>query len=281
MFIKMTNSSSDEIEASPKEEEKLTRQEKKIKKRWYAPRNRFEKYEVSEQDKTTTYSRKAKKKHKRTRSNSSKQIKSFDKSEAIFHKWFQENKHRFNTKPIAKAGHGYYFEGVIKNVHLEISWLPESMIFFDSFETNDYGDDNNFDQHVIDYIMMERYHPQKGYYDADRTDEVYDYFPTREALYINNIFEPIIEYCNEYITPKHSLYLFDHYGMTSAFIGKTDESSDEKVKRRIGSDFIDDLSVEECEKMFSQKEAYKIIKYDLFGGGKVAEVRYVKMKRDL
>jgi hypothetical protein len=232
----------------------------------------FKSYIVPKKDKLSTYKRKPKAKYKKSLIKFSRQTRSFYKSEGIFKQWLKENIQRFNTKPIAKTGGAYYFEDVIKNVQLRINFgLPESMIAFDSYITVD----EYYDQHSIDYIGYEKYHPQKGFYDGD--NEVYDYFPTQKELYINNTFEPIIEYCNEYITPKHSLYFLNSFGWSIAFIEVTDENNEIVKKRVIGDGFIEDLSDQECEKLFVERKAYKTIKYDLFDIDKAPLIRYKRM----
>jgi len=267
----------DDPKNSPSQDKTLTRREKKIKNRLYVRASRFkDKQIVPEKDKLNIYKRKAKAKYKKSVIKFSRETKSFDKSEGIFNQWLKENIHRFNIKPIKNSENTYFFDGVIKNVSLYLNWTPEAIFSFYSFVPNIYGD-TYFDQMPIDYIGYEKYSPQKGFYDADRTDGIYDYFPTRKELYIN-VFESIIEYCNEFITSKHSLYLFDFHGMTSAFIELTDENSEIVKKRVVGDGFIEDLSKEECEKLLLEKKAYKTIKYDLFDTDKAPLIRYTRIK---
>jgi len=276
MIIHFPNSSSkDEKTFQEEEKEKLTRREKKRQNNYYFMRSKYGKFDVPDDDTINTHYRRGKHKNKKTLSKPLRQIKQFDKAALIFSHWLKENIDRFSIKPIKVSESKYYFEGVIKNVSLRLNWSPESMIFFDSFVPNDNDDaDTNFDHYVVEYIGIEKHHPEKGFYDGDSTDEVYDYFPTREALYTHTVFEPIIAYCNEYITPEHSLYLFDYYGSTSAFIEKTDESSEVVNRRVVGDGFIDDLNEQACEKLCLEEKAYKIIKYELFGGNKAPLIRY-------
>lgn len=152
-------------------------------------------------------------------------------AETIFQKWLDENIYRFNHKPVLKNiinGKGIYsFEGIIDNITLVVAfWIPESMIYFDNLpEFCEDTDDVNFDHRIVAYIGDEKYHPLKGYYDADRIDDEYYYFPTQKELYINEVFEPIIEYCNQMFVPENSLYLRDFAGATTGFIAPTDEES--------------------------------------------------------
>ena len=139
-------------------------------------------------------------------------------AESIFREWMDDNMDRFKIKPISNGKGKYSFKGIIKNIHLQLDYRqPESMICFDGLLN---GINDNFDLHSIEYIGEEKYHPSKGYYDADRTDDVYDYFPTRKELYINNVFEPTIEYCNKMLVPENSLYLIRLAVGTSGFAGE-------------------------------------------------------------
>ncbi len=150
-------------------------------------------------------------------------------AKAIFDEWLDENIHRFHYKPIVKEirnGYAVYsFEGIINNISLVVDfWRPEAMIWFANLpEFCEDVNDMNFDHVAIEYIGEEKYHPLKGYYDADRIDHIYDYFSTQKELYINNVFEHIIEYINKMFVSENSLYLIDYSGgSTEGFIFPTD-----------------------------------------------------------
>jgi len=168
-------------------------------------------------------------------------------AEEIFRNWLEENRHRFNHKLVLKEkrnGHVVYgFEGIIDNITLHISFdSPEASLGFDnSLEFHDNIEDTYFDMMYIAYIGYEKYHPIKGYYDDDRTDEIYDYFPTQKELYVTDVFEHIIETTNELFVAKNSLYLLHGSYFTAGYIKSTDD-----VESNIG-------------------KAYSLYKYDLFG----------------
>ena len=113
-------------------------------------------------------------------------------SELIFRKWLSENINRFNHKPILTSNGEFYFNGITKAISLNIDFRnPEAMLRFDNIATEE-----NYDYYSIHYIGNKKYNPSKGFYDSDRTDKIYTYYSTYSELIITEVFEPIIEYCN-------------------------------------------------------------------------------------
>ena len=105
----------------------------------------------------------------------------FQESEGLFLEWMKKNIYRFNYKPIRQADGRYYFEGVIKNISLYVDTLPEaslSLCYLGEHEI--YGDDTCFDLITIEYVLIESFNPQKGYYDADNTTGNYNYYKSRK-----------------------------------------------------------------------------------------------------
>ena len=179
--------------------------------------------------------------------------------EQIFNTWLDENIDRFNYKPILQEKCDSYvvygFEGIINNIILHISFdSVEASLFFDTL-LECYADKNKtcFDMQYIEYIGDEKYHPLKGYYDADRIDKNYEYFSTQKELYINNVFETIIETTNELFVLENSLYLMDSGGMRMGYIARID-----KDNYKVQSNIHEDNAV-------ITKEGYKVYKYALFG----------------
>lgn len=128
------------------------------------------------------------------------------KVKKLFRLWLKENLHRFNYKPYAKnsVGSEYYFEGIAKNITLVMDYSsPEAMMSHD----NPIKLTHCWDYDVVEYIGDERLDKEKGYYDADRVDGIYDYFPTQKDLYIHNVFEKIIDYVNSKFVKENALYL--------------------------------------------------------------------------
>jgi len=146
-------------------------------------------------------------------------------SELIFTKWLYENINRFNHKPITNGKRGFYFKGITRAISLHIDFRqPEAMLSFDDIDTNEY-----FDDYSIQYIGAQRYDPVKGFYDADRADKNYTYYDTYKKLIVTEVFEPIIEYCNENFKEDNSLYLINYDGSTEGFIASSDEANIVKI----------------------------------------------------
>ncbi|RLA82650.1 MAG: hypothetical protein DRG78_06590 [Epsilonproteobacteria bacterium] len=187
----------------------------------------------------------------------------------IFEKWLQENIDRFNIKPILlksdKESYTFMFEGVIKNITLVINTTPETIISFN---------DNNLeyiDHYEIAYISQEKYNPEKGFYDSDRIDDIYTYFPTREELYINEVFEVMLKYCNKILIPENSLYLSLSDGATSGFIKATDNKSENKNLNNL----LDDNTGKELYSA-GVDNIEMLIKYTLFDTEELPVIKYFK-----
>jgi len=141
---------------------------------------------------------------------STSKYRKFYKSESIFVEWLGKNIHRFNNKPISNGKGGFYFDGITQAISLLIDFsTPEAILSFDDLKTQ-----QNYDYHTIQYIGDLKFNPLKGFYDADRTDKVYTYYNSYKELIIAEVFEPIIEYCNENFKEDNSLYLLIYGGTT-------------------------------------------------------------------
>ena len=193
-------------------------------------------------------------------------------AEEMFYAWLEKNIHRFKHKPVLqKKGNGqvsYRFEGIIENVTLGISFeSPEaSFYFYNLRELCDEEWGTCFDMLYINYIGWEKYHPIKGYYDADRGDDKYDYFPTQKELYTNEVFEQIIVDANEMLIHGSSLYLIDYDGMRTGQIAPTHtENQSERQQRALKNFYPSKESVGiEGLTMFESSDGYIMYKYDLF-----------------
>lgn len=148
-------------------------------------------------------------------------------SELIFKKWLDENSNKFNHKPISRTKGGFYFKGITKAITLHIDFRqPEAMLRFEDVKTNE-----TYDYYAIEYIGNEKSHPDKGFYDADRVDHVYNYYNTYAELLITEVFDKIIQYCNKNFREENSLYLINYTGCTEGFIGPSDEKSVKKINK--------------------------------------------------
>jgi len=247
-----------------------TRKEKKAKYGCLGclKNRKLNKFEVLMKDKEIIRRRKPKKSVKHNHP------KVFAKSEAIFNKWFVKNKHRFNHKLIRAGANCYRFEGIIKEIELltSLNTAPEAEFSITYYGDEKYKKDGCFDLLPIEYIGKEGYHPQKGYFDMDRVDGVYTYFPTREELYINEVFEKIIDDCNSKLIAENSLYMFDWESATSAYIKPTDESKSKmgKIKNLVSKEMV-----KKNQKLLHQDaKITKVFKYDLFKPNQNPEIRY-------
>ena len=159
---------------------------------------------------------------KRQKHNNKKRVFA-NKVELLFSKWLIKNMAKFNHQPLQIKKDEYRFTGVIKNIILKMDFvLPEAMLFFN----NNKG--KNFDHKTIAYIGDKQYNSDLGYYDADRTDSIYTYFPTQEELYIKEVFEPIINYCNSNLVTGNSLYLEEFEACTTGFISSSESTNHKK-----------------------------------------------------
>jgi len=154
-----------------------------------------------------------------------KRYRTFPRSQSIFIKWLLENINRFNHKPIPNGKGGFYFNGITKAISLVIDFhQPDAMLVFDDIATEEL-----YDLYSIQWIGKEKYHPIKGFYDADRTDKIYTYYNSYKELIVTEVFEPIIEYCNENFKEDNSLYLINYNGSTEGFIAPNDETNIAKI----------------------------------------------------
>lgn len=147
----------------------------------------------------------------------------------VFYQWFEERMVNFKYKPKLKHKDSisveYTFEGICPKITLCInfSWV-EAMICYSESDTKD----ELWSIHkVLEYIGIEEYDPQKGYYDADRIDGKYTYFSSKEELYINEVFETIPEYCEAYLKPGMYIYTSKRLnGFTATIAPKSDSIDD-------------------------------------------------------
>ena len=244
--------------------------QKKYDNGYFKSDSKLDQYQVKDEDKILHI----KKKNKRFKHSfpllKSNTIK-FEIANILFIKWFNKNLYRFNTKPIItkqiKDGLNLEFEGVIKNISIFIKSIPEVTIIFEY-------DDECIDMYDIAYIGQEMHNPKKGYYDSDRVDGIYTNFKTREELYINEVFEPLLQYCNQHLTDKHSLYMCISQGYSCAFIDTTNDCERKNLKNVDTSNSI--TSTTDGENLYLENKASKNIKINLFDLNKEIDISYDK-----
>lgn len=144
-----------------------------------------------------------------------------NKNEQFFNDWLHKNINRFSHHPIRKNRQEFYFRGVTRQVYLIMT-----NDYTDASLAVDDKDGNNFDFLYIQYIGDLKYAPNKGYFDADRVDEIYSYYPTVKELLVAEVFEPIIIFCNKNFIEKNCLYLYGNVDKnTSATISSKNVES--------------------------------------------------------
>ncbi len=145
----------------------------------------------------------------------------------VFYQWLEDNMDTFPYKPqlLAENASGltYTFEGICKKITLcvELS-TPEAMICYSESD----AENELWTMHkVLEYIGMEEYDDEKGYYDAD--NKTCNYYPTKAELYINEVFETIPKYCQEYFKPNMNIYSSKHLNTFSVTIAPKTKNSEE------------------------------------------------------
>lgn len=132
--------------------------------------------------------------------------------ETIFETWLEQNLNRFIYKPIKIKKDRYSFEGIVKNIQLSVCSVTfEISLFF-------YDKNNRLMDICSVSCIYEKYNPLKGYYDSEIINKNYNYYNSKEELYINDMFEPLLEYANKIFIKTNKLYLFQSDGYTEAFI---------------------------------------------------------------
>ena len=128
----------------------------------------------------------------------------------------------------------------------------------------------------IAYIGQEMYNPKKGYYDSDRVDGIFTYFKTREELYIYEVFEPLLKYCNDYLTNNHSLYMCISQGFSYACIDTANTNDCKHKYLRDVDKLTNTISIDDGKKLYLEDKAHKNIKIGLFDLNKEIDISYTK-----
>lgn len=150
----------------------------------------------------------------------------FHKSESIFWSWLHKNIDRFYYKPVHNGDGTFYFDGIIKNIILYIDFnQPEAGLILKDLKNN-----KVYDYYTIQYIGEEKFHPAKGFYDADRANNIYTYYNTYKGLIVTEVYEEIINYCDKYFKKENSLYLVDWNGLAEGFIASNDEKNISEIE---------------------------------------------------
>jgi len=106
---------------------------------------------------------------------------------------------------------------------------------------------------------------------------MYTYYPTREELYINEVFEKMIEKCEAKLNSNNSLYLFDYAGHTAAFIQATKEDDPNNwrmIQELATLPTLEGKSEDEAKKLFKENKVNRVIKLNLFDEEQTPFIRY-------
>ena len=143
----------------------------------------------------------------------------------LFERWLDKNIDLFKYKPI-KIGFGRYkFDGIVSNITLVID---NSSCEIDIFFDNDDG--VNYDHYEIGYIEKARNVKNKGYTDTGWIGKYKNrFYPTYKDMIIENLFLPLISYCDNHFMDGNHLYLVNKSFLTFAMIG--DENDAKKIKK--------------------------------------------------
>jgi len=136
-----------------------------------------------------------------------------------FERWLNKNLHQFKYKPY-KVGYGKYnFDGIIDNIVLKVDdRLTEIDIVF----YNSKGEPH--DHIVIDYIEKAKYIKGKGYTDLGWIGKYKNrYYPTYIQMIEENIFNRVVEYCNNHFKEDNYLYIVSYKFIEMAMIGTHSE----------------------------------------------------------
>lgn len=132
-------------------------------------------------------------------SNSSK-----SSSRNMFNHWLENNRKRFIHPPVfIEQSEDYFiirFEGVVPEllcyisdggaIEMRVNYME---IFWDI---------------VTDFDVFEEFLPSGQYYCSECLPEFKKTFDSREKLWEEHSFEPLLEWCNEHFTSSHWLYLY-------------------------------------------------------------------------
>ena len=187
-------------------------------------------------------------------------------TEKVFLKWMDDNIDIFPYKPSFLSRENsrltYTFEGICKKITLAVELTTsEAMICYSESEAKD----ELWTMHkVLEYIGMETYDPEKGYYDADREDGKFTYFPTRAEMCIKEVFETIPKFCQEYFNPGMCIYTSKSLSTFTATIAACG-SDGKKIKGWWGVNmFFGAIQGDEDAVNYLKDHDYYVQSFDLF-----------------
>lgn len=146
-----------------------------------------------------------------------------------FDKWLDDNIDRFKYKPIKLTTNTYKFDGIVDNIVLVFDDANCEVLIKFKIES-----DSNTMQDTISLGCIENlsFIDNKGYTDTSWIHKYKDkYYSTYEDMIIDNLFNPIINYCNDKFITKNSLYFvnINHNGITFALV--TDRLQEKEIEK--------------------------------------------------
>ena len=171
-----------------------------------------------------------------------------------FDKWLIDNIDRFEHKPINIEFNKYSFEGIVENIILVLDDNNcESIIEYHNNEIK-------YDTLLLGYIENLKYIEDKGYTDTAWIGKFKDnYYSTYADIINENIFNPIVKYCNDVLIKENHLYLVDMKSneITFALIG--DNSQEKEIQK------LEDACVQIDKKLNKVlADNPKVYKFDIF-----------------
>jgi len=164
-----------------------------------------------------------------------------------FNRWLQKNLHLFKYKPIQIGFGEYRFDGIIDNITL---FIDNNAREVDIYFHND--DDKYYDHRIMGYIAKAKHIRTKGYIDIDDKNR---FHPTYKDMIIDNLFLPIVNYCNEYFLEDSHLYLVDYSFSRFAMVGNKNDGKEIKEL---------EIILQETGNKLNQETDTKVEKIDIF-----------------
>ena len=133
----------------------------------------------------------------------------------LFKVWLENNSKRFKYKPIEISKDKYIFAGINPNISLKIINSLKMMVVNYHFNY----EEDEYDHIDIGWIETLAYEENKGFTDLG-WEEPYNnrYYPSYEELVYENIFDALVEFCNEKFIEENSYSLIISDGFTMACI---------------------------------------------------------------
>jgi hypothetical protein len=146
---------------------------------------------------------------------------------SYFDKWLAKNLYRFKYKPIKIGFARYRFEGINDSIVLQITPHTRelTMLFHSPNKKGTISYEDDFDMRDISWFEKIKYIKHKGYIDKGWSNQYQTkYYNSYKELLHTELFEPLIEYCNNYFIEENHYYIMEcKSGITMGLIGNTND----------------------------------------------------------